>query len=92
MVELWWRFDFDALVFDRRCSRMIEYYSTVKENGFGYAQQVADELRQKGYKILDGPFETMVPRGERSDGSTIMVPGYRIKVDDGRPIRTPIIS
>ena len=71
---------------------MIEYYSTVKENGFDYALQVADELRSKGYEILDGPYETLIPRGERSDGSKIMVPGYRIKVDDGRPDYAPIIT
>ena len=71
---------------------MRESYSTVKENGYGYALEVAEELRQKGYEIISGPEEAMIPRGQKSDGSPILVPGYRIIVDDGRPPYVPIIA
>ncbi len=71
---------------------MRESYSTVKENGYNYALEVAEELRQKGYEIISGPEEAMVPRGQRSDGSPILVPGYRIVVDDGRPPYAPVIT
>ena len=65
---------------------MIEYYSTVAENGRDYAEKVARELHEKGYEILEVSTDTvMVPRGEGPDGKPIMVPGYRITVDDGRP-------
>ena len=64
---------------------MRESYSTVKENGYEYALQIADELRSRGYEIISGPYEAMIPRGQRSNGSPIMVPGYKIVVDDGRP-------
>lgn len=71
---------------------MRESYSTVKENGIEYALQIAEELRSKGYEIISGPTEAKVPRGQRSDGSPIMVPGYLIVVDDGRPPYVPIIT
>ena len=71
---------------------MKETYSTVKENGYDYALEIADELRAKGYEVTHGPYEAMVPRGQRSDGSPIMVPGYKIDVDDGRPPYVPIIT
>lgn len=71
---------------------MKETYSTVKENGYEYAFEIAVELRDKGYEILRGPYEAMKPRGQRSDGSPIMVPGYKIDVDDGRPPYVPIIT
>lgn len=71
---------------------MKETYSTVKENGYDYALELADELRTKGYEIIRGPYEAMVPRGQRSDGSPIMVSGYKIDVDDGRPPYVPIIT
>ena len=65
---------------------MIEYYSTVAENGRNYAIKVAKELHERGYEILGVSTETvMVPRGEGSDGKPVMVPGYQIIVDDGRP-------
>ena len=70
---------------------MRESYSTIKENGIEYALQIAEELRLKGYEIISGPTETKVPRGQRSDGSPIMVPGYLIVVDDGRPPYAPVI-
>lgn len=63
---------------------MRETYSTVKENGYDYALKVTGELRQKGYEIISGPEEAMVPRGEDSNGNPIFVSGYRIVVDDGR--------
>lgn len=67
---------------------MIEYYSTVAENGRDYAMKVAKELSEQGYEILGVSTETVpVPRGEGPDGKPIMVPGYRITVDDGRPPR-----
>ena len=71
---------------------MREIYSTVKENGYDYALKVTRELRQKGYEIISGPEEAMVPRGEGSDGKPILVPGYSIIVDDGRPPYAPIIT
>ena len=71
---------------------MRESYSTIKENGYSYALQVRDELRAKGYEIISGPKETMVPRGQKSDGTPVMVPGYEIIVDDGRPPYEPIIA
>ena len=70
---------------------MRETYSTVKENGLDYAQRMAEGLRAKGYTIISGPVETMVPRGEGSDGKPIMVPGFQVEVDDGRPEQEPII-
>ncbi len=63
---------------------MRETYSTVKENGLQYAEQIARELRANGYRIISGPYEAMVPRGEDCNGNPIFVPGYRIVVDDGR--------
>lgn len=71
---------------------MKEIYSTVKENGYNYALEIAVELRQKGYEIISGPEEAMVPRGQKSDGLPILVPGYRIVVDDGRPPYVPVIT
>ena len=71
---------------------MRESYSTVKENGIEYALQIAEDLRQKGYEIISGPYEAMVPRGQRSDGSPMLVPGYKIVVDDGRPPYVPVIT
>ena len=70
---------------------MRETYSTVKENGYSYALKMAKELKEKGYTIISGPVETMVPRGEGSDGKPIMVPGFQVEVDDGRPEQKPII-
>ena len=92
MIELRWRVDFEALVLSLGGEIMRETYSTVKENGYLYAVEVAEELRQKGYEIRSGPIEAMVPRGQRSDGTPILVPGYRIIVDDGRPPYVPIVS
>lgn len=64
---------------------MIDYYSTVAENGRGYAMKIAKELSEQGYQILGVSSDTvMVPRGEGPDGEPIMVPGYRIAVEDGR--------
>lgn len=63
---------------------MRESYSTVKENGYEYALQVTENLKAQGYEIISGPYETMVPRGEDSNGDPIFVSGYRIVVDDGR--------
>lgn len=71
---------------------MRQSYSTVKENGYDYAFSIAEELREDGYEIISGPVEAMVPRGEGSDGRPIMVPGYRIVVDDGKPSRIPIFT
>lgn len=71
---------------------MRQSFSTVKENGCEYALSIAKELRGDGYEIISGPEETMVPRGEGSDGKPVMVPGYRIVVDDGRPSRTRIFT
>ena len=71
---------------------MRETYSTVKENGYDYAMEVAEELRAKGYEIISGPEEAQVPRGQRSDGTPILVPGYKIVADDGRPPYVPIIT
>lgn len=65
---------------------MIEYYSTVKENGEKFAKKKAQELQEQGYEILD-IVETMVPRGENADGKIYYVPGYRIIVDNGREPR-----
>lgn len=70
---------------------MRESYSTVKENGYEYALQIADELRSKGYEVIAGPYEDMIPRGQGSDGNIMMVPGYKIIVDDGRPPYVPTI-
>ena len=70
---------------------MRESRSTVKENGYGYALKIAEDLRAEGYEIISGPEEALVPRGEGSDGKPIMVPGYRIIIDDGRPPHVPII-
>lgn len=66
--------------------KMIQYYSTVKENGWGYAKKKAHDLERSGNEILD-IVETMVPRGENADGKIYYVPGYRILVDDGREPR-----
>ena len=63
---------------------MIEYFSTVKENGKSYAEEVARDLEKQGYEILKIE-EGMVPRGEGSDGKPYYVPGYLITTDDGRP-------
>ena len=63
---------------------MRKIYSTVKENGNNYVLEAIKELQQKGYEIISGPKEAMVPRGEDSNGNPIFVPGYRIVVDDGR--------
>ena len=71
---------------------MVEYYSTVKENGYDYALEIAEKLRQQGYKVLSVSDETLVPRGCDGDGRPIMVPGYEIKVDDGRPPYRSIIT
>jgi len=65
---------------------MIEYYSTVKENGWKYAWEKAQKLQKQGYEVLD-IVETMVPRGENADGKIYYVPGYRIVVDNGREPR-----
>lgn len=65
---------------------MIEYYSTVKENGWEYAKKTARELERQGGEILD-IVETMVPRGENADGKIYYVPGYRIVVDNGHEPR-----
>ena len=65
---------------------MLDYYSTVKENGWEYAKEMARKLEQQGNEILD-VVETMVPRGENADGKIYYVPGYRIIVDDGREPR-----
>ena len=70
---------------------MRESHSTVRENGYDYAFKVAEDLRAEGYEIISGPTEAMVPRGEGRDGKPIMVPGYRIVVDDGRPPHVPVI-
>ena len=71
---------------------MRESYSTVKENGLDYAMSIAEDLRSQGYEVISGPKEAMVPRGEGSDGKPILVPGYSIIVDDGRPPYAPIIT
>ena len=84
--------DFEALILSIGGETMRETYSTVRENGDEYAMEVAEELRAKGYEIISGPEEAQVPRGEGSDGKPIMVPGYRIVVDDGRPSRNPIFT
>ena len=63
---------------------MLDTYTTVKENGIEYAEKVAKELEQKGCRII-GIREGMVPRGVDRNGNPIMVPGYRITYDDGRP-------
>lgn len=65
---------------------MIEYYSTVKENGWEYAKKTARELEERGYEVLDIR-EAVVPRGENADGKVYYVPGYEIVVDDGREPR-----
>lgn len=71
---------------------MKETYSTLKENGYDYALSIAGELRSQGYEILRPPYEALVPRGQRNDGSPVMVPGYKIEVDDGRPPYAPIVA
>lgn len=63
---------------------MIDYYSVVKENGREYADKIAARLEKQGNEIL-GIEEAMVPRGEDINGKPILVPGYRITVDNGRP-------
>ena len=70
---------------------MKQTYSTVKETGYDYALKIAEDLRAEGYEIISGPEEAMVPRGEDSNGCPIMVEGYRIVVDDGRPSYVAII-
>lgn len=70
---------------------MRDSFSTVKENGYDYAFKLAEDLRADGYEIISGPDEAMVPRGEGSDGKPVLVPGYRIVVDDGRPAHVPIL-
>ena len=92
MVELWRRFGFDALeIYKEVQLEMRQTYSTVKENGYEYALQVTEDLRAEGYEIISGPEEGMIPRGEDSNGRPIMVEGYRIVVDDGRPSHVTII-
>ena len=71
---------------------MRESYSTTRENGYSYALQIVEELRAKGYEIISGPTKAMVPRGQKSDGTPLLVPGYEIIVDDGRPPYKPIIA
>lgn len=65
---------------------MIEEYSTVLENGREYAEAMAQEFRNKGFKV--SPIEeTMVPRYENQ-----YVRGFRFTVDDGKPPYRPIIE
>ena len=71
---------------------MRETYRTFKEDGDDYALAVAEDLRSRGYEVLSGPTETMVPFCEGTAGKPVMVPGYKIVVDDGRPEYVPVIS
>ena len=63
---------------------MLDTRTTVKENGYEYAEKIAGELESQGCRIISIR-EGMVPRGMDGKGNPIMVPGYRITFDDGRP-------
>lgn len=63
---------------------MLDSCTTVKENGYEYAERIAKELEQQGCRII-AIREASVPRGVDRKGNPIMVPGYRITYDDGRP-------
>lgn len=63
---------------------MLDSCSTVKENGYEYAEKVAEELESQGCRII-AIREAMVPRAMDSEGNPIMVEGYRITYDDGKP-------
>ncbi|MBR3322033.1 hypothetical protein IKG05_00075 [Candidatus Saccharibacteria bacterium] len=63
-------------------ANMIEYYSTVKEDGIGKAMATARELEERGYEVLD-IHEGMIPRGENADGKVYYVPGYQIVAESG---------
>lgn len=63
---------------------MLDTQTTVKENGYEYAEKVARELESKGCRIISIR-EDLVPRGMDNKGKPIMVPGYRITFDDREP-------
>ena len=65
----------------------IEYYSVMVEKGYRRVEEMVEDLKKRGYKVLAIPDELrpeMVPIGENAEGKIYYAKGWRIPVENGR--------